>query len=126
MTDPQWSPDELDRIAESDELEIATFRVNGTARPYIPIWAVRVGDDVYVRSYHGPLGRWYRRAIRHHAAWIRVGDIERHVRVEEAPLEAEPVSQAYRAKYARYGETYVGPMINAEAVSTTLALIPDR
>jgi hypothetical protein len=126
MADREWTSEELDRIAGSDELEIATFTAEGTSRHYIPIWVVRVGDDVYVRSYHGPLGRWYRRAIRHHAAWIRVDDIERHVRVEEAPLEAEPVSQAYRAKYTRYGETYLAPMINAEAVSTTLRLIPDH
>ena len=41
-----WTSDELDRIGSADELRIASPRADGTLRPYVPIWVVRVGDDL--------------------------------------------------------------------------------
>jgi len=41
-----WTSDELSRIEAADELEIAPRRRDGTLRKLVPIWAVRVADDV--------------------------------------------------------------------------------
>jgi hypothetical protein len=49
-----WTSDELDKIANADELRIATKRPDGTLRSPVPIWVVRHGDDLYIRSYRGP------------------------------------------------------------------------
>src|ERR1700710_1676377 len=49
----QWTETELARIGAGDELRITSPRADGTFRPYVPIWVVRVGDDIFVRSYRG-------------------------------------------------------------------------
>jgi hypothetical protein len=54
-----WTAEELDTIGAADELEIAALRPDGI-RPATTIWVVRVGDDLYVRSYRGRAGRWFR------------------------------------------------------------------
>ena len=45
-----WTSDELDRIGAAEELELASLRRDGTLRPYVTMWVVRAGDDLYVRS----------------------------------------------------------------------------
>jgi len=42
VTEPAWTTDELDRIGAAEELEIAARRRDGTLRPTVPIWVVRV------------------------------------------------------------------------------------
>ena len=49
-----WTSDELSRIGQAEELQITSARPDGTMRPYVTIWVVRVGDDLYVRSAFGP------------------------------------------------------------------------
>ena len=49
--------------AAAEELGLASRRADGTLRGFVTMWVVRVGDDVYVRSAHGPDNPWYRRAI---------------------------------------------------------------
>ncbi len=45
-----WTDDELRRIGDAEELEIAPVRRNGELRRPTPIWVVRAGDDLYVRA----------------------------------------------------------------------------
>lgn len=47
---PTWTADELRRIGEAEELEIAPVRRSGDLRRRTPIWVVRTGDDLYVRA----------------------------------------------------------------------------
>ena len=49
----EWGQDELDRLGRGDEIGIASRRADGTLRGCVTIWAVRVGDEVYVRSANG-------------------------------------------------------------------------
>ena len=51
-----WTNNELTRIGSAEELAIAPLRRDGTRRTAVPIWVVRVGDDLYVRSYKGQDG----------------------------------------------------------------------
>ena len=57
-----WTTEELDRIGGAEELQIASRRSDGSLRPFVTIWVVRVGDDVFVRSAYGPGNPWFRRA----------------------------------------------------------------
>jgi hypothetical protein len=119
----QWNTNELDLISATDELAVAPRRADGSQPTYTTIWVVRVGDDLYVRSYRGPAGRWYRAARRSKEGRIRAGSLERDVDFEPSAESAEPtVDDAYRAKYGR--SSYVEAMTSAEAVSTTLRLVP--
>ena len=120
-----WTSDELDRIGVADELEITTARDDGLLRRWTPIWVVRVGDSLYVRSYRGADGAWYRHATRHAQGRIRAGGVERDVTVDRPEdTVRRAVDDAYRAKYARYGAAYLEPMLAARAIATTLRLAP--
>ena len=54
-----WTPDELDAVDRADEVAVTSRRADGTLRGYVTIWAVRVGDDIYVRSAYGPENGWF-------------------------------------------------------------------
>jgi hypothetical protein len=57
-----WTRDELNKIGTPDELQIAALRRDGTLRNPVTIWAVRLGDDLYVRSVNGRTAAWFRGA----------------------------------------------------------------
>ena len=79
-----WTNDELQRIADAEELEIAPVRRNGELRRATPIWVVRAGDELYVRAAYGANQGWHGVARRSHRARIAAGGIERDVTVEDA------------------------------------------
>ena len=49
----EWIKNNLERIGAADELQLASFKKDGTRRMPVTIWVVRVGDDLYVRAYRG-------------------------------------------------------------------------
>lgn len=120
-----WSRDELERIGGATELQLASRRNDGSLRPYITIWAVREGDDIFVRSAYGPNNGWYRRAAASAEGRIQAGGVERDVRFESAgPKTADLVTAAYHAKYDDYGQAYVGPVVSTESERLTLRIVP--
>ena len=124
MTPAAWTADELDRIAGAEELQIAPRRRDGTLRRPVPIWVVRAGDDLYVRSWRGSDGSWYRAARATHDGHISAGGIDRDVLLSEVGGDVDDaVDAAYRAKYGRYS-SYVESMIALQARATTLKLVP--
>ncbi len=120
-----WTSEELDTIGSADELEIAPRRGNGTLRTPVPIWAVRVGDDLYVRSWRGHGGAWFRAALARREGHIQAGGVEKDVTfvAETDPGINSQIDATYRTKYRRYA-SYVPPMISPEARATTLKLVP--
>jgi hypothetical protein len=66
-----WTADELDRIGRATELAVASRRADGTLSPYVTIWGVRSGDDIYIRSAYGPDNGRYRHARARRAGRIR-------------------------------------------------------
>jgi hypothetical protein len=119
-----WKREELDAVGAAEELEVAALGPDGSPRPYTTIWVVRVGDDLYVRSYRGRGGAWYRAARRRPEGRIRAGGVEREVTFDE-PVGADhdAIDRAYRTKYARYGGSYVDPMVGPDARAATLRLL---
>lgn len=123
-----WTRQELDRIGAAEEVEITTERADGSLRAWVPIWVVRVDDGLYVRSWRGTGGAWYRHSADQRRARVRVGDVERDVAVDQLDdadaMTQSPIDDAYRSKYASHGDTYVQPMIADQARATTLRLTP--
>jgi hypothetical protein len=120
-----WTADELTRISRAEELQIASQRPDGTLRPYVTIWSVRNGDDVYVRSAYGYDNPWFQRALRSGKGRIRAGGVERDVTFEQPrPDVAEDLDGAYHAKYDRFGPRMVGTVVSLEAARSTLRLVP--
>ena len=120
-----WTIEELDKIDAADELEIAARRPDGTLRPYVTIWVVRVGDDLYVRSYHGREGAWFRSVLRRPEGHVRAGGVERDVTfAESGDVGRVAIDQAYQAKYAsRYARKFIDPMVSPGVAAATLRLI---
>lgn len=121
----EWTPEELDAIGAADELQIASARPDGTLRPYVTIWTVRSGDDLYVRTAYGPGAAWYRHAQESGTGSIRAGGIERDVSFAEAHADtAEQIDGAYEAKYGRYGKGIVKTVVGDQVHALTIKLVP--
>ncbi len=123
-----WSPEDLRQIDAARELEIAARRPDGTLRPWVPIWVVRAGDQVYVRTWYRRDTGWFASALASRRARIRVPSLEADVAVEDvgagtAELRAT-IDAAYGAKYGRDGGAE--RMVAAEAAAATLHLVPGR
>ena len=119
-----WTSDELRRIDAAEELRMAAARRDGTLRAAVPIWTVRVGDDVYVRAAYGPGTSWHRAVRASNAGRIQAGGVEKDVVVEDAdPAVHDDVDAAYRTKYGKYA-AIVGTVLDAQARSSTLKLTP--
>ncbi len=120
-----WPRDELERIGAAEELGLASRRPDGSLRPYVTMWVVRAGDDLYVRSAYGPDNPWYRRATASGTGRIRAGGIERDVSFTEAAPDVQgDIDAAYRAKYDRYGPRIVGSVTGPGAHGLTVRLVP--
>ena len=121
-----WKNDELDKIAAADELELASTKRDGTLRRPVTIWVVRHGDDLYVRSWRGRTGTWFRSAQERHESHVSAGGVEKDVRFIEADDEdvIDAIDGEYRTKYHGYGARYVDPMVGPEARAATLKLVP--
>jgi hypothetical protein len=122
----KWKPEELRRIAETDDLHISPFREDGvTYGTPTWIWSVVVDDALYVRGYNGQQSRWYQAAIRQKAGRIRAAGMTKAVTFEpvDGPMN-DRIDDAYRAKYA--DSPYLKPMISAGARSATVRVLPQQ
>ena len=119
-----WTSDELDRIGEAEELEIASLRRDGTFRKPVTIWVVRHGDDLYVRSVNGRTSTWFRGAQDRHEAHVHAGSVDKDVLLVEADDINDEIDAAYRTKYQRYAASIIDSIISPEARAATLRLVP--
>ena len=127
MSTSTWTADELRRIGGATELEVASYRPDGTLRPYVTIWTVTTGDGVFVRSGYGVDNPWFRRAVASGRGRIRAGGVECDVefvrQAPDAPAHTD-VDAAYHAKYDRYGAAVVGTVTGEQATHVTLLVLP--
>jgi hypothetical protein len=120
-----WTADELARIGGAEELGIASRRPDGSLRPFVTIWGVRLGNDLYVRSAYGYDNPWFQRALSSGEGRVRAGGVERDVAFEvPGPEVVEDLHAAYHVKYDRYGRRMVGTVVSPEAARSTLRLEP--
>ena len=120
-----WTEEELERIGEAQELQLASERPDGTLRPYVTMWVVRVDDELYVRSAYGANNPWFRRAKASGVGRIRAGGLERDVTFAEPAPDVHPdIDATYRGKYDRYGPAIVGTVVGSLARPVTIRLMP--
>lgn len=123
MTD--WTNDELEKIGGANELEIASLRRDGTMRKPVPIWVVRHGEGLYVRSAYGHTAAWFRGIRARREGHIKAGGIDKDVIAADTdPALNDQIDAEFRAKYRRHGAQYVDMMVTPEARSTTIKLMP--
>jgi hypothetical protein len=120
-----WTKDELTRIADADELQLASRRRDGTLRSPVTMWVVRDGDDLYVRSIHGRTGVWFRGTQVRHDGHIHSGGVDRDVGFADADTAiGDRIDAAYRSKYSRYASNIVETVVNPDARAATVKLVP--
>ena len=120
-----WTSDELDKIGTAEELQIASLRSDGTLRNFVTIWVVRVGDDLYVRSYRGRTAAWFRGTQVRHEGHIQAGGVDKDVTFIDTDADPnDEIDAAYRTKYRRYEASIIGDMVSPEARAATLKLVP--
>lgn len=114
---------ELAKIGQSDELEIAPLGADGQLLKPVVIWSVTVGGDLYVRSYRGTSSKWYQSACNQRKGRVRAGKTSLEVRLV-APENGlhEQIDRAYREKYQRYPSAYVESVTNPAARAATLKI----
>jgi hypothetical protein len=120
-----WTQTELDRIGHAEDLQLASGGDDEVLSPYVTMWVVRVGEELFVRSAGGPNRPWYRRAKASGGGRIRADGIERDVTFEEAPVGVNSeIDAVYHEKYDHYGATIVGHVTGGVSHAVTIRLVP--
>lgn len=121
-----WKQDELDKINSSDELEIASLKADGKLRQPVPIWVVRIGNNLYIRSVRGRKSAWFRATQIRYAGQVSAGGVEKDVTYEEETDRAvsEEIDEAYRQKYHKHPKSVLDSILTPQARSATLKLVP--
>jgi hypothetical protein len=126
MISSSFGPETLNLLDETEEVYIETSRDADSLEHRTTIWAVVVGDEVFVRSVRGHQGCWYQRISAHPEGALLVGDTRIPVRAAPATDTAtvDAVSEAFRSKYE---DAWPGPtagIVRSEVLPTTLKLSP--
>ncbi|WP_024806261.1 DUF2255 family protein [Nocardia sp. BMG51109] len=118
-----WTPDQLATTDRVDEIEISSRRADGTLSRPRTIWAVRDGDDIYIRSVIGPAAGWYRGTRRRHEGHLQAADLGVDVDFVDVDGDGERIDDAYRAKYRRYA-AIIDSINSNRAAETTMRVVP--
>jgi hypothetical protein len=121
-----WTPEELAAIGNTDELNLQSRRGDGSLRDPVTMWVVRHDDDLYVRAVRGREG-WYRGTKSRHEGHIRSGGIDKDVTFAAADADErlnDAIDAEYRSKYHSYAAEFVDPVVNEQAKSATIKLVP--
>jgi hypothetical protein len=121
-----WTRDELNKIGNAEELQIASLRKDGTLRKPVIIWVVRLGDDLYVRSVNGRNSAWFRGVQTRQEGQIRAADVDRDVTSVEVPDSDinHQTDAAFATKYRRYATRMISHINGSETRAATIRLVP--
>ena len=121
----QWTNDQLSKVGRAEEVQIASVGRDGALGKPVTVWAVRHGDDVYVRSVAGRSGHWFRSSQERHQGRIRAGSVQQDVTFVDADHDIDgEIDDTYRAKYRRYAGSVLNSVLTPGARSTTMRLVP--
>ena len=121
----QWTSDQLDKFGKAEEVQIASVGRDGKLRKPVTVWAVRHGDDLYVRSVRGRDGHWFRGTQERREGRIRGGGLQQDITFVEADHNIEDeIDAAYRDKYRRYAGRILDSVLTPEARTSPLKLEP--
>ena len=117
----KFDADTLRDLRDVDEVAIRTDKHPKSA---VVIWVVVDGDDVYVRSWLGTRGRWYKDLAAGGAATLEFAG--RRLAVQAVPAgDDASVERASREILRKYRHSsHAQEMVRAEILPTTLRLEP--
>jgi hypothetical protein len=117
----RFDADALRDVRSTKEVRIRTEKHPDSA---VVIWVVVVDDIVFVRSFRGARGRWYRDLATGGDATLEVAGRRLAVRAtpEREPAAIERVSQEFLRKYQP--SSYAEAMVKQDILATTLRLEP--
>lgn len=120
MTFPE---SDLAQLAELEEIEVETRSTDGVVHRTI-VWPVVRDGVLYLRSYKGPQGRWYREALADSSVALHVDGRRLPARAVPArdPASVEACSAALRDKYP--ASNSLDAMLVDDVLPTTLCLVP--
>src|SRR5258708_6513909 len=98
-----WKSDQLAKLGAAEEVQIAAIGRDGKPGKPTTIWAVRHGDDLFVRSVRGRDANWFRETQERREGRIRSGGVLQDVTfVDAAGYDVDDESDApSRANYRR-------------------------
>jgi hypothetical protein len=116
-----FDADTLGTLRELREVSVRTDKHPGSA---VVIWVVVADDGVFVRSFRGAKGRWYRDLAGGGPATLEFGGCRLAVQAVPAS-DAAAIEHASREFLRKYGPgPYSTAMVQPEVVATTLRLDP--
>jgi hypothetical protein len=120
-----WTKDELEKIGNTEEIQLSSIRRDGSLGSPVTIWVVRVGGELFVRAVNGRQGAWFRGTQVRHEGHIQAGRIEKDVRFEDAePALNQQVDEAYRSKYRHHATSIVNTVLTPKSRLSTTQLVP--
>ena len=116
-----FDADTLRALRDVHEVRIRTEKHPKTA---VVIWVVVADDDVFVRSWLGTKGRWYRDLAASGPAALEFAG--RRLAVEAIPeRDADAIAKVSREFLKKYQRSaHAEEMVRAEILATTLRLEP--
>jgi hypothetical protein len=119
----RFEESDLAAIAAAKEVDIETRSAAGEVHRTV-IWIVERDGTVYVRSYRGAHGRWFREALANPDIAIHVNGRRVAARAVPAtdPASIEACSEGLQAKYRR--SQSLRAMLVDEVLPTTIRLEP--
>lgn len=120
-----WVPELLAVIAAEAEVDIETMAADGVTHR-ATIWAVVDAGEVFIRSWKGERGRWFREIRERPEAVLHVAGRAISVRAEPATdgASVQRVSDGLAAKYGRSAPASTAGMLLPATLPTTLRLLP--
>ena len=102
-----------------------SYRADGSLRPFVRIWFVWQGDELFVRSAYGPENGWFRRAVASGTGRIRPGAWSATWR-SSGPGRRRPVRSLPRTTPSTtdIAASIVRTVVSDDAVRCTLRLVP--
>ena len=119
----RFEESDLAAMAAAKEVDIETRSAAGDEHRTV-IWIVSHDSTIYIRSYKGPSGRWYREALADPDVAIHVNGRRVAATAVPAadPASVEACSDGLRAKYRR--SYSLEAMLADSVLPTTLKLVP--
>ena len=114
---------DLEQLATIKEIEVETHSKSGEVHRTI-VWPLVRDGVVYLRSFHGPAGRWYREALADPSIALVIDGRRMLARAVSAADDAsvEACSAALREKYRR--SYSLQAMLAPATLPTTLRIEP--
>jgi len=114
---------DLAALAAAEEIDIETRAADGTVHRTI-VWVMVHDGVVFLRSFKGPDGRWYREALADPSVALHVDGRRLASTAEPAtdPASVDACSAGLREKYA--SSHSLSAMLAASVLPTTLRVVP--